>query len=59
MGAAAETNQRWPVIRWVPKIYYLEFLRASEGTLSRWYRLHLQPIRTGPAWWIMACSPYV
>jgi hypothetical protein len=25
-----------------PKIYYLELLRASEGTLSRWSRLHLQ-----------------
>jgi hypothetical protein len=25
-----------------PNIYYLEFLRASEGTLSRWSRLHLQ-----------------
>jgi hypothetical protein len=24
------------------QIYYLELLRASEGTLSRWSRLHLQ-----------------
>jgi hypothetical protein len=30
------------VIGWVTKIYYLELLRASEGTLSRWSRLHLQ-----------------
>jgi hypothetical protein len=30
------------VIGWVTKIYYLELLRASEGTLSRWLRLHLQ-----------------
>jgi hypothetical protein len=28
----------------VTKIYYLEFLRASEGTLSRWSRLHLQSL---------------
>jgi hypothetical protein len=27
---------------WWSKIYYLEFLRASAGTLSRWSRLHLQ-----------------
>jgi hypothetical protein len=26
-----------------PKIYYFELLRASEGTLSRWSRLHLHP----------------
>jgi hypothetical protein len=25
----------------VTKIYYLELLRASEGTLGRWSRLHL------------------
>jgi hypothetical protein len=44
--AIAEPNpcaQR-PVIGWVIKIYYLEFLRASEGTLSRWSRLHLQSL---------------
>jgi hypothetical protein len=29
---------------WVTKIYYLEFLRASQGTLSRWFRLHLQSL---------------
>jgi hypothetical protein len=28
------------VIRWVTKISYLELLRASEGTLSCWSRLH-------------------
>jgi hypothetical protein len=28
----------------VTKIYYLELLRASEGTLSRWSRLHLQSL---------------
>jgi hypothetical protein len=47
-----------------PKVYYLELLRASEGILSRWSRLHLQSLRhpptsTGPAWWVMARSPYV
>jgi hypothetical protein len=29
-----------------PKIYYLELLRASEGTLSRWFRLHLQSLES-------------
>jgi hypothetical protein len=34
-----------------PKIYYLELLRASEGTLSRWFRLHLQSLApTNPHW---------
>jgi hypothetical protein len=35
--AIAEAKQRsqWPVIGWVTKIYYLELLRVSEGTLSR------------------------
>jgi hypothetical protein len=37
-----EVKQRWSVIGWVAKIYYLELLRALEGTLSRWSRLHLQ-----------------
>jgi hypothetical protein len=27
-----------------PKIYYLELLHASEGTLSGWSRLHLQSL---------------
>jgi hypothetical protein len=31
--------------------YYLELLRASEGTLSRWSRLHLQSLApTNPHW---------
>jgi hypothetical protein len=38
-----QTNQRL-VIGWMIKIYYLELLRASEGTLSRWSRLHLQSL---------------
>jgi hypothetical protein len=33
-----------------PKIYYLELLRASEGTLSRWSRLHLQ--------WLAPTNPH-
>jgi hypothetical protein len=32
----------------VTKIYYLELLRASEGTLSRWSRLHLQSLAPTP-----------
>jgi hypothetical protein len=32
------------VIGWVPETYYFELLRASEGTLSRWSRLHLQSL---------------
>jgi hypothetical protein len=39
--AIAEVKQHWSVIGWVTNIYYLE-LRTSEGTLSRWSRLHLQ-----------------
>jgi hypothetical protein len=31
-----------------PKIYYVELLRASEGTLRRWSRLHLQSLATNP-----------
>jgi hypothetical protein len=32
----------------VTKIHYLELLRASEGTLSRWSRLHLQSLAPTP-----------
>jgi hypothetical protein len=38
--AIAEAKHR---SQWT-KIYYFEFLRASEGTLSRWSRLHLQSL---------------
>jgi hypothetical protein len=32
-------------------MYYLELLRASEGTLSRWPRLYLQSLaHTDPQW---------
>jgi hypothetical protein len=33
---------------WVTKMYYLELVRASEGTLSRWSRLHLQSLTPTP-----------
>jgi hypothetical protein len=35
----AEVKQRWAVIVWVIKIYYLELLSAPEVTLSLWSRL--------------------
>jgi hypothetical protein len=35
----------------VTKIYYLDILRASEGTLRRWARLYLQSLApTNPHW---------
>jgi hypothetical protein len=40
----AKQRSQWSVIGWVTKIYYLELLRALEGTLSRWSRLHLQSL---------------
>jgi hypothetical protein len=36
------------VIGWVTKINYLELLRASEGTLSRWFQLYLQSLAPTP-----------
>jgi hypothetical protein len=36
--AEAKHRSQWPVLGWMTKIYYLELLRASEGTLSRWSR---------------------
>jgi hypothetical protein len=48
--AIAEAKQRsqWSVIGWMTKIYYLKVLRASEGTLRRWSRLHLQSLAPTP-----------
>jgi hypothetical protein len=47
----AEAKQRCQSLDGCPKIYDLELLRASEGTLSRWPRLHLQSIApTNPRW---------
>jgi hypothetical protein len=38
-------------IAWVTEIYYLELFRASQGTLSLWFRLHLQSSApTNPHW---------
>jgi hypothetical protein len=46
VSAIVEATQypQWSVIGWVTKIYYLELLRALEGKLSRWSRLHLQSL---------------
>jgi hypothetical protein len=52
--AIAEVKQRWSNMRWIPKFYYLELLRASEGTLSRWYGLHLQSLAPTNPHWAMA-----
>jgi ribonuclease HI len=46
--AEAKHQSQWPVIGWVTKIYYLELLRASEGMLTRWSRLHLQSFAPTP-----------
>jgi hypothetical protein len=39
--AIAEVKQRWLVIGWAKKNYYLEPIRASEGTLNRWFLVHV------------------
>jgi hypothetical protein len=39
----AKNFSQWSIIEWVTKIYYP--LRASEGTLSRWSRLHFSRYR--------------
>jgi hypothetical protein len=44
----AKQRSQWSVIGWVSKIYYLQLLRASEATLSRWSRLHLQSLASTP-----------
>jgi hypothetical protein len=46
--AEAKQRSQWSVIGWVTKIYYLELLRVSEGTLSCWSRLHLQSLAPIP-----------
>jgi hypothetical protein len=46
--AEAKHRSQWWVIGWVTKIYYLELLRALEGTLSRWSRLRLQSLAPTP-----------
>jgi hypothetical protein len=60
--AIAEAKHRcqWPVIGWVTKINYLELLRASAGTLSRWSRLHLQSLApTSVSWRVDVRRPVV
>jgi hypothetical protein len=42
--AKAKHRSQWSVIRWVTK----KLLRASEGTLSRWSRFHLQSLAPTP-----------
>jgi hypothetical protein len=49
--AEAKHRSQWPVFGWVTKIYYHELLRASEGTLSSWSRLHLQSLASTPVSW--------
>jgi hypothetical protein len=41
-------------------IYYLQLLRASEGTLSRWFRLYLRSLApTNPQWSrVVGYSPF-
>jgi hypothetical protein len=46
--AEAKHRSQWPVLGWVTKIYYLQLLRASEGTLSHWSRLQLQALAPTP-----------
>jgi hypothetical protein len=50
-SAIAESKQcsQRPVIGWMTKIYYLELLRASGATLSRWSWLYLQLLAPTPA----------
>jgi hypothetical protein len=49
--AIAEFKQRWSVIRWVTKNYYLEIRRALEDTVSRWSQLYLQSLASiNPHW---------
>jgi hypothetical protein len=44
----AKQRSQWSVIEWVTKIYYLDLLHASEGTLSRWSQLYLQLLAPTP-----------
>jgi hypothetical protein len=52
--AIAAVKQRWSVIGGCPKIYYLELLRASEGMLSCWSRLHLKSLAPNSPHWVRA-----
>jgi hypothetical protein len=46
--SARSACSQWSVIGWMTKINYLELLRASKGTLSRWSWLHLQLLAPTP-----------
>jgi hypothetical protein len=50
LGVRSEAKHRsqWPVLGRVTKINYLELLRASESTLTRWSRLHLLSLAPTP-----------
>jgi hypothetical protein len=56
--AIAEVKQRRSVIGWVTKKI---LSRASAGTLvpAAFAVVGTYQTRTGPAWWVMARSPYV
>jgi hypothetical protein len=63
--AIPEVKQRWSVIGWGTKNVLPRAPPCFRRPLSRWCRLHLQslaltsPIRTGPAWCVIARVPYV
>jgi hypothetical protein len=43
--ADAKQRSQWSVIGWVTKIYYIELLRTSEGTLTRCICSHWHPLQ--------------
>jgi hypothetical protein len=60
--AIGEVKQRWSVTKNL-LLKRNSILRTSEGASSCYSQLCLQllepTIHTGPAWWVMARSPYV
>jgi hypothetical protein len=46
--AEAKRRSRSSAMGWVTKVYYLELLRASKGTLSRCSRLPLPSLAPAP-----------
>jgi hypothetical protein len=49
--AIADVKQCWSVFEWVTKNLLSRALSCSEGTLRRWFRLHLQSLApTNPHW---------
>jgi hypothetical protein len=58
--AITEVKQRWSVIGWMTKNLLSRAPVALEGTLSRWFRLHLQSLApTNPHWVRVVGKPYV